>query len=162
MKWVTRERPKIDRIACPWLIARFIDKTPQFLFVPPAQVLAVASEDDAIPYDIPNVELSHVGELCSFDAFLRKYELTDAALAELAVIVRGADTARPELAPQAAGLLAISLGLSYNYQDDHEMLHHGLVVYDALYAWCRHARGETHTWNPAALAAYAGQPPQAH
>lgn len=162
MKWVTRERPKIDRIACPWLIARFIDRNPEFLFVPPAQVLTVASRDDAIPYDIPDVELSHVGERCSFDAFLRKYELTDAALAELAVIVRGADTARLELAPQAAGLLAISLGLSYNHRDDHEMMRHGFVMYDALYAWCRHARGETHTWNPAALAAYAGQAPAAH
>lgn len=162
MKWVTRERPKIDRIACPWLIARFIDRTPEFLFVSPAEVLAVASRDGAIPYDVPDVELSHVGELCSFDAFLRKYELTDMALAELAAIVRGADTARLELAPQAAGLLAISLGLSYNYRDDHEMLRHGFVMYDALYAWCRHARGETHTWNPVALTAYAGQAPAAH
>lgn len=153
MKWVTRERPKIDRIACPWLIARFIDHEPEFLFVPPADVLAVARARDAIPYDVPDVELSHVGDLCSFDAFLCKYRLDDPALAELAVIVRAADTARPELAPQAAGLLAISLGLSYTYRDDHEMLQHGLVMYDALYAWCRHARGETHTWNPAALRA---------
>ena len=153
MKWVTRERPKIDRIACPWLIARFIDREPEFLFVPPADVLAVARARGAIPYDVPDVELSHVGELCSFDAFLRKYRLDDPALAELAVIVRAADTARPELAPQAAGLLAISLGLSYTYRDDHEMLQHGLVMYDALYAWCRHARGETHTWNLAALRA---------
>src|SRR5712671_1580133 len=107
----------------------------------------------AIPYDVPEVELTHVGEQCSFDAFLRRYELDDAALAELAVIVRGADTGRPELAPQAAGLLAISLVLSYNYRDDHEMLKHGLVVYDALYAWCRHTRSETHTWNPAAIGA---------
>lgn len=161
MKWVTRERPKIDRIACPWLITRFIDRNPEFLFVPPGEVLPVARDQDAIPYDVPNVELSHVGELCSFDAFLRKYELDDPALAELAVIVRGADTARPELAPQAAGLLAISLGLSHTYRDDHEMLQHGLVMYDALYAWCRHARSETHTWNPAALGAYGGsQMPQ--
>lgn len=154
MKWVTRERPKIDRIACPWLIARFIDREPEFLFVPPGNVLAVARDNAAIPYDVPNVELSHVGESCSFDAFLRKYRLDDAALAELAVIVRAADTARLELAPQAAGLLAISLGLSQLYRDDHEMLKHGLVIYDALYAWCLHARGETHTWNPAALGAY--------
>jgi len=158
MKWVTRERPKIDRIACPWLIARFIDREPEFLFVPPGEVLAVARDGAAIPYDVPNVELSHVGELCSFDAFLRKYELADPALAELAVIVRGADTARPELAPQAAGLLAVSLGLSHLYRDDHEMLKHGMVIYDALYAWCRHARGETHTWNPAALGAYGAAP----
>ena len=160
MKWVTRERPKIDRIACPWLITRFIDRDPEFLFVPPGEVLAVARGQNAIPYDVPKVELSHVGELCSFDAFLRKYELDDPALAELAVIVRGADTARPELAPQAAGLLAISLGLSHTYRDDHEMLQHGLVMYDALYAWCRHARGETHTWNPALLGAYGGSQAQ--
>ena len=159
MKWVTRERPKIDRIACPWLIARFIDREPEFLFVPPGEVLAVARDGAAIPYDVPNVELSHVGELCSFDAFLRRYRLgDDAALAELAVIVRGADTARPDLAPQAAGLLAVSLGLSHLYRDDHEMLKHGMVIYDALYAWCRHARGETHTWNPAALGAYGATP----
>ena len=97
MQWVTRERPKIDRIACPWLIARFIDREPEFLFVPPGEVRAVARDQGAIPYDVPNVELSHVGELCSFDAFLKKYRLDAAALAELAVIVRGADTARPEL-----------------------------------------------------------------
>lgn len=156
MKWVTRERPKIDRIACPWLIARFVDPAPEFLFVPTAQVRRVADDTGAIPFDVPDVELTHVGDLCSFDAFLHKYRLDDPALAELAVIVRGADTARPELAPQAAGLLAISLGLSYNYRDDHEMLEHGLVVYDALYAWCRHARGETHTWNPAAIGMYGG------
>jgi len=158
MKWVTRERPKIDRIACPWLIARFIDREPEFLFVPPGEVLAVARDHGAIPYDVPNVELSHVDELCSFDAFLRKYLLDDPALAQLAVIVRGADTARPDLAPQAAGLLAVSLGLSHLYRDDHEMLKHGMVIYDALYAWCRHARGETHTWNPAALGAYGAAP----
>ncbi|HSE12835.1 MAG TPA: chromate resistance protein ChrB domain-containing protein [Rudaea sp.] len=155
MKWVTRERPKIDRIACPWLIARFIDREPEFLFVAPGDVLATARDRGAIPYDVPDVELSHVGERCSFDAFLRKYGLQDdPALGELAVIVRGADTARPDLAPQAPGLLAISLGLSNLYSDDHEMLKYGMVVYDALYAWCRHARGETHTWNPAALGAY--------
>lgn len=154
MKWVTRERPKIDRIACPWLITRFIDREAEFLFVPPSDVLATARDRDATPYDVPNVELSHVGELCSFDAFLHKYALDDPALAELAIIVRGADTARPELAPQAAGLLAISLGLSHLYRDDLEMLGYGLVMYDALYAWCRHARGETHTWNPAAIGVY--------
>jgi hypothetical protein len=159
MKWVTRERPKIDRIACPWLIARFIDREPEFLFVPPGDVLAVARDGAAIPYDVPYVELGHLGELCSFDAFLRKYRLgDDASLAELAVIVRGADTGRPELAPQTAGLLAVSLGLSHLYRDDHEMLKHGMVLYDALYAWCRHARGETHTWNPAALGAYGAAP----
>lgn len=146
MKWITRERPKIDRIACPWLIARFIDKTPEFLYVPTGDVLRLATETGAIPYDIPGAELSHEGELCSFDIMLRKYDLTDPALQDLAVIVRGADTDRLDLAPQCAGLLAISLGLSHNFKDDHEMLKQGLVMYDALYAWCRHARGETHTW----------------
>ena len=128
MKWITRERPKIDRIACPWLIARFIDPAAEFLFVPSGDVLRIAAEAGAVPYDIPGVELSHVGELCSFDAFLAKYGLADPALAQLAVIVRGADTARLDLAPQAAGLLALSLGLSHNFPDDHEMLGHGMVA----------------------------------
>jgi hypothetical protein len=148
MKWVTRERPKIDRIACPWLITRFIDPEPRFLFVAPGRVLEVAQRDGAIPYDIPGVELSHVGDLCSFDAFLRKYALADHALEALAVIVRGADTGKLDLAPQSAGLLAVSLGLSALFKDDREMLRHGLVVYDALYAWLREARGETHGWPP--------------
>ena len=149
MKWVTRERPKIDRVACPWLIARFIDREPVFLFVPPAEVMRVATSTGAIPYDVEGVELSHDGPLCSFDALVAKYDLAgDQALADLAVIVRGADTARLDLAPQCAGLLAISLGLSHVFSDDHEQLRHGLVMYDALYAWLRDARSETHTWNP--------------
>lgn len=148
MKWVTRERPKIDRIACPWLIARFIDKTSEFLFVPTEQVIAVARETGAVPYDIPGVEMSHEGEFCSFDIFLRKYHLTDPALHQLAVIVRGADTSRLDLAPQAPGLLALSLGLSRVFSDDHEMLQHGMVMYDALYAWCRDCQKETHGWPP--------------
>ncbi|MGQ0577486.1 MAG: chromate resistance protein ChrB domain-containing protein [Betaproteobacteria bacterium] len=148
MKWITRERPKIDRIACPWLIARFIDPEPEFLFVSSGDVLRIAAEAGAVPYDIPGVELSHVGELCSFDAFLSRYHLVDPALAQLAVIVRGADTARLDLAPQAAGLLALSLGLSHSFPDDHEMLGHGLVIYDALYAWCRTCQSETHGWPP--------------
>jgi hypothetical protein len=148
MKWVTRERPKIDRIACPWLIARFIDERPEFLYVASDQVRKVADETGAVPYDVPDVELSHVGELCSFDAFLSKYELDDAALRELAAIVRGADTGRLDLAPQAPGLLALSLGLSALFQDDHEMLRHGMVMYDALYAWLKEARDETHGWPP--------------
>ncbi|MBM3533388.1 MAG: chromate resistance protein [Alphaproteobacteria bacterium] len=150
MKWVTRERPKIDRIACPWLVQRFIDKDPQFLYVPSNKVRDVAAETGAIPYDIPDVELSHVGPLCSFDAFLKKYGLNDLALQDLAVIVRGADTGHPELSPQSPGLLAVSLGLSRVFEDDHEMLKHGMVLYDALYAWCREGRGETHGWPPAA------------
>jgi hypothetical protein len=148
MKWVTRERPKIDRIACPWLIARFIDKAPEFLYVPTDEVIRVARETGAIPYDIPGVELSHDGELCSFDTFLKKYQLTDPALHQLAVIVRGADTARLDLAPQAPGLMALSLGLSRVFPDDHEMLRHGMVMYDALYAWCRDCQKETHGWPP--------------
>jgi len=142
MKWVTRERPKVDRIACPWLITRFIDKNPEFLFVPADRVFAVAERDKAIPYDIPGAELTHDGDLCSFDAFLKKYHLSDPALQHLAVIVRGADTARPDLAPQSAGLLALSRGLSAVFPDDHAMLKYGLVVYDAFYAWCRNETGE--------------------
>ena len=148
MRWITRERPKVDRVACPWLIARFIDDAPEFLFVPPAEVARVAAETGAVPFDVEGVELSHDGPLCSFDAFLARYGLRDPALAELAVIVRGADTARPDLAPQCAGLLAVSLGLSRLFRDDHEQLRHGFVVYDALYAWLRDARDETHTWTP--------------
>lgn len=151
MKWVTRERPKIDRVACPWLITRFIDDAPELIFVPPADVPRVAHTTGAIPYDVEGVELSHDGPLCSFDAFLRKYGLEgDDALRQIAVIVRGADTARVDLAPQCAGLLAISLGLSRLFADDHEQLRHGFIVYDALYAWCRDAQDETHTWNPQA------------
>jgi hypothetical protein len=148
MRWITRERPKIDRVACPWLIARFIDSKSEFLFAPAAEVLRLAGELGATPFDIEGVELSHDGPLCSFDALLAKFELDDPALAELAAIVRGADTARLDLAPQCAGLLAISLGLSQLYSDDHEQLQHGFVVYDALYAWLTRARGETHCWNP--------------
>ena len=148
MKWVTRERPKIDRIACPWLITRFIDKEPEFLYVPPAEVMTTAEKTGAIPYDVPNVKFSHVGEKCSFDAFLGEYGLDDPALATLGDIVRGADTSRLDLTPQSAGLFAISLGLSHLFADDHEMLRHGMVMYDALYAWCRSLRGETHNWPP--------------
>lgn len=142
MRWVTRERPKIDRIACPWLIARFIDKEPEFLYAPADQVVRIARETGAVPYDVPGVEMSHVGELCSFDAFLAKYRLEQPALKRLAVIVRGADTSRLDLSPESAGLYAISLGLSRNFVDDHEMLAHGIVLYDALYAWCEAAVGQ--------------------
>lgn len=148
MKWITRERPKIDRIACPWLIARFIDQEAEFLYVPSGEVLSIASDTGAIPYDIPGVELSHEGELCSFDAFLKKYVLDDPALQQLAVIVRGADTSRLHLTPESAGLYALSLGLSQQFADDHEMLKHGMVMYDALYAWCKHCQKETHNWPP--------------
>jgi hypothetical protein len=148
MKWITRQRPKIDRVACPWLIARFIDKEPEFLFVAPDQVTLQAQVTGAIPYDVSGVELTHDGPLCSFDAILKKYKLNDPCLLDLAVIVRGADTARLDLAPQCAGLLAISLGLSHNFTDDHEQLKHGFVVYDALYSWLKHVRAEKHDWNP--------------
>ena len=136
MKWITREHPKIDRIACPWLVARFIDEAPEFLYVPSGEVMKVATETGATPYDVSGVELGHHGDRCSFDAFITKYGLTDPALARLAQIVRAADTGQPDLAKEAAGLLAISKGLSLNYADDHEMLQHGMVIYDALYAWC--------------------------
>ena len=147
-RWVTRERPKIDRIACPWLIRRFADPEAEFLYVPAPEVRRVAQERDAVPYDIPDVEFSHEGDLCSFDAFVTYYRLKDPALEELAVIVRGADTGRLDLAPQAAGLAALSLGLSRLYGDDHEMLGHGMVMYDALYRWCKEGKAEVHTWNP--------------
>lgn len=148
MKWITRERPKIDRIACPWLISRFIDPAAEFLYVPAADVLKVTAETGATPYDIPGVEMTHVGELCSFDAFLSKHELHEPALQQLATIVRGADTSRLDLAPQSAGLYAVSLGLSQVFKNDHDMLRHGVVVYDALYAWCKTCQAETHNWPP--------------
>ncbi len=146
MKWITRARPKIDRIACPWLIARFIDKAPEFLYVPSDQVMTIAATTGATPYDVPGVVYTHVGEDCSFDTFLKKHSLTQPALQDLAIIVRGADTDRLDLAPQAAGLLAISLGLSRNFTDDHQMLAHGMVLYDALYSWCCHAQRKKHSW----------------
>ena len=150
MKWVTRERPVIDRIACPWLITRFIDKEPEFLFVRPDQVLAVAQEKGATPYDIPGVELTHVGDGCSFDAFVSKYRLgDDPAITTIAAIVRGADTNRHDLTPQSAGLLAISMGLRDVTPDDQEVLRHGFVIYDALYAWAKGRQAEAHSWPPA-------------
>ncbi|GER18482.1 chromate resistance protein ChrB domain-containing protein [Variovorax boronicumulans] len=145
MKWVTREHPKIDRIACPWLIARFIDDEPEFLYVPNDQVRKVADETGAVPYDVPGVEMTHVGEFRSFDAFLKKHQLDAPALHRLAVIVRGADTSCLDLTPESAGLYAISQGLSQNFANDHEMLRHGLVMYDALYAWCQSRQAQTNT-----------------
>ncbi len=146
--WITRERPKIDRIACPWLVRRFHDPEAKFAYVPSERVLPEAEATGAIPYDVPGVEFSHDGELCSFDVMLRRLGLIEPALKDLALIVRGADTGRLDLAPEAAGLLAISLGLSAMFADDHEMLRHGMTVYDALYAWLKTARGETHGWPP--------------
>lgn len=148
MKWITRERPKIDRIACPWLIKNFVDPDAEFIFVPRNEVVASAALLDAIPFDVPGVEYSHEGEFCTFDFIVRKHKLNDPALMQVATIVRGADTDRFELAPQAAGLWAISAGLSYNYVNDHEQLEAGMVIYDALYSWAKYVQEERHAWNP--------------
>jgi hypothetical protein len=146
--WVTRERPKIDRIACPWLILRFVDPDARFLYVPAAQVFDVAAKTGAIPYDLPGAEFSHVGDRCTFDKLVEHFGLGSEALDRLALIVRGADTSRLDLTPQSAGLFAISLGLSAVFADDHEMLKHGLVMYDALFRWCQSLQGEAHAWPP--------------
>jgi hypothetical protein len=148
-RWITRERPKIDRIACPWLVLRFIDPQAEFVYVPADRVLAEAERKNAEPYDIPGVRFSHRGPRCSFDAFIEDFELREDALDVVATIVRGADTGALSLAPEAAGLLAVSLGLSQQFPDDQEMLRAGLVIYDALYAWARNARTERHGWPPA-------------
>ena len=147
-RWITRERPKIDRIACPWLIRRFIDPRAEFFYVPTAQVLREAKNLGAVAFDIPGAPVSHESALCSFDVLLREFALVDPALATLARIVRGADTDQLELAPQSAGLLAFSLGLSRLHADDHAMLEAALPLYDALYAWCRNAQDEPHSWKP--------------
>jgi rhodanese-related sulfurtransferase len=136
-KWITREHPKIDRIACPWLVSRFINPEAEFIYVPSNDVAKVAIEIGGTPYDIDHVEFGHVGDRCSFDAIVKAYGIEDGALDRLAAIIRGADTSRPNLTPQGEGLLAISYGLSANFPDDHAMLKHGLVMYDALYTWCR-------------------------
>lgn len=144
--WVTRARPKIDRIACPWLIRRFIDPDAAFLFVSPSDVEQVGEKFGAAPFDIEGAFWSHRGDDCSFDTMLEEFGLRSKALSRLATIVRGADTARPELAPEAAGLLAVSLGLSRMYRDDLEQLSASMGLYDALYRWCRDATEETHDW----------------
>ena len=149
MKWVTRERPVIDRIACPWLITRFIDAEPEFLFAPADKVVEVASRTGATPFDVPGVEYTHAGEGCTFDAFVEKHGLAgDPGIVTIAAIVRGADTDRHNLTPESAGLLAISMGLRDLSPDDHEVLRHGFVIYDALYAWATGRREETHSWPP--------------
>jgi hypothetical protein len=147
MKWITRERPKIDRIACPWLIKKFVDADAQFIYVSKDQVFDKAKEFDAIPYDIPGVEYTHYSNECTFDFIIRKHGLNDPALDQIAIIVRGADTHRFDLAQQAAGLWAISAGLSHNYTDDHEQLEIGMKIYDALYSWAKFVQSEVHTWN---------------
>ena len=145
-RWITRARPKIDRIACPWLVLRFIDPRAQFFYVPTAEVFTQARQLQAVPYDIPDAPITHRWERCSFDALIEAFDLRDPALDALATIVRGADTDRLELSPQSAGLLALSLGLSRLHEDDHLMLQAALPMYDALYAWCRAGHGETHSW----------------
>ena len=148
MIWITRERPKIDRIACPWLISRFIDPNAQIVFVPADEVLARADALGATPFDVPGVEFSRYVTHCTFDYFLKKYVLTDPALHAMAPIVRGADTDNHALAQQAAGLWAISAGLAYNIRDDHELLATGMILYDALYTWATHLQHEKHTQHP--------------
>ncbi|SDD80486.1 chromate resistance protein ChrB domain-containing protein [Ruegeria marina] len=144
--WVTRHRPKIDRIACPWLIRRFVDPGARFLFVSPDQVLGVANRYGATPFDVEGVFWSHRGEKCTFDTMLDEFGLRTEALDRLSLVVRGADTDRHQIAPQAAGLLAISVGLSRQYRDDHDQLDAGMILYDALYRWARDGHGETHDW----------------
>ena len=148
MKWITRERPKIDRIACPWLILRFIDREAEIIYVPFEQVIKKAKELDATPFDLPGVEYTHYGDRCTFDYFIEKHELKDPALKILAMIVRGADTDRHDIASQASGLWAISAGLSHNIRDDQELLERGMLMYDALYSWARFLKDEKHTQNP--------------
>ena len=148
MRWITRERPKIDRIACPWLIKRFIDKEAEIVYVPFDQVALKARELDAIPFDVPDVEFTHYGEKCTFDALVEKYTIKDPAVHTMAVIVRGADTDRHDLAVQSSGLWAISAGLSYNFKDDHELLEKGMLLYDALYSWAKYLQKEKHTQQP--------------
>jgi rhodanese-related sulfurtransferase len=152
-RWVTRARPKIDRIACPWLIRRFIDPSAEFFYVPKEDVRMFAAANGATAYDIPDVTYTHVGADCSFDAFIRIHDLAHPALDALAAIVRGADTSALQLAAQAPGLLAASLGLSAMFADDHAMLKWGMLVYDSLYAWCREAQSESHGWYPEKLRA---------
>jgi AraC-like DNA-binding protein len=145
MKWITRERPKIDRIACPWLIRRFIDTEAEIIFVPFDQVLIAANELGAIPFDLPNVEYTHYEDQCTFDYFIKKHQIKDTALNRIAAIVRGADTDRHDFAPQSAGLEAIFSGLAYNIKDDQELLELGMTIYDGLYSWAKHLHQLKHT-----------------
>lgn len=148
MKWITRERPKIDRIACPWLIKRFVDKDAEIIYVPFDQVIKKSKELNAIPFDLPDVEYTHYGDQCTFDYILQKHKLNDPALKTLSIIVRGADTDRHDLASQASGLWAISAGLSFNITNDQELLERGMMIYDALYSWAKHLQKEKHTQSP--------------
>ncbi len=148
MKWITRERPKIDRIACPWLIKRFVDKDAEFIYVPFENVLEKAKELGATPFDIPNVEYTHYGDECTFDYIVTKHRIKDDAIKILSVIVRGADTDRHDIASQASGLWAISAGLAYNTKDDRELLQKGMIIYDSLYTWAKYLQNEKHTQHP--------------
>lgn len=148
MKWITRERPKIDRIACPWLIKRFVDEDAEFLYVPFEQVLPKAKELNAIPFDVPNVEYTHYNDECTFDYIVRKHKIKDPAIKTLSIIVRGADTDRHDLASQSSGLWAISAGLAHNIPDDQELLRKGMLLYESLYTWATHLQNEKHTQNP--------------
>ena len=148
MKWITRERPKIDRIACPWLIKNFVDSDAEFIYVPKDKVFEKAKEMNAIPFDLPGAEYTHEEEFCTFDYIVKKHKITDPSIRQIAEIVRGADTDSFDLAPQASGLWAISAGLSHNYKDDHEMLSIGMKIYDALYSWAKYVQDEKHTWTP--------------
>ena len=147
MKWVTREKPIIDRVACCWLIKKFVDKEAEFFFMPSDKVLDFEIGQDAIPFDMPNVEYTHQGDLCTFDYILKKHQLKDPALHQIAEIVRGADTGQMNLVPQVAGLWAISAGLSYNTENDKEMLEICMKIYDALYSWAKYMLTEINTWN---------------
>ena len=147
MKWITRERPKIDRIACPWLIKHFVDKDAIFIYVPFSQVIEKASELNAIPFDVPGVELTHLGDQCTFDCIIKKYKIEDPAVAIMAVIIRGADTDRHEIADEAAGLWAISAGLAHNITNDQQLLETGMIIYDALYTWATHLYKQKHLKN---------------
>jgi AraC-like DNA-binding protein len=148
MKWITRERPKIDRLACPWLIKNFVDPEAEFIYVPVEKVEEQAKALNAVPFDIPGVEYSHYEDKCTFDYILQRHNLKDPALNTLALIVRGADTDRHDIASQASGLWAISAGLAYNTKDDYELLQKGMMIYDALYSWAKHLQKEKHTQNP--------------
>lgn len=148
MKWITRERPKIDRIACPWLIKRFVDEHAEFIYVASDKVLQLSKTLDAIPFDIPDVEYTHYGDECTFDYIVKKHKINDPAIKTLSVIVRGADTDRHDLASQASGLWAISAGVAHNIKDDHELLAQGMIIYDGLYSWAKLLQNEKHTQNP--------------
>ena len=148
MKWITRERPKIDRIACPWLIKKFIDKKAEFIYAPFGTVMEKAKELNAIPFDVPGVKLTHYDDKCTFDALIREYKIKDPAVHTMALIVRGADTDRHDIAYQSSGLWAISAGLAYNFKNDYELLEKGRLLYDGLYSWAKYLQKEKHTQQP--------------